>query len=69
MDHLIKVQLADKDGHTELMLSPAETVETLQQNSSQWVFADGHMVNANQIDEANLSTVSTVRVLPGLVGG
>ena len=69
MEHKIKVQIADKTGQTDLVLSPAETVEAIQQNSSSWVFADNRMVQANQMDEANLSTVSKVRILPGLVGG
>ncbi len=69
MSHIIRVQLADKTGHTTLMLSPAETVETIQQNSSSWIYADNTLVQPNQVDEANLSTVSNVRILPGLVGG
>ena len=69
MTHTIKVQLADKSGHSELLMSPAETVETIQQNSSSWIYADNQLVQADQVDEANLSTVSSVRILPGLVGG
>ncbi len=69
MDHMIKVQLADKTGHTQMMLSPAQTVETIQNNSGAWVYADNRLVQADQVDEANLSTVSSVRILPGLVGG
>ena len=69
MDHMITVQLADKTGHTQMMLSPAQTVETIQNNSGAWVYADNRLVQADQVDEANLSTVSSVRILPGLVGG
>ena len=69
MDHMIKVQLADKTGHTQMMLSPSQTVETIQNNSGAWVYADNRLVQADQVDEANLSTVSSVRILPGLVGG
>jgi hypothetical protein len=69
MDHMIKVQLADKTGHTQMMLSPAQTVETIQNNSGAWVYADNRLVQADQVDEANLSTVSSVRILPALVGG
>ena len=69
MTHSIKVQLADKSGHSTMLMSPAETAETIQQNSSSWIYADNQLVQADQMDEANLSTVSSVRILPGLVGG
>ena len=69
MDHMITVQLADKTGHTQMTLSPADTVETIQQNSGAWVYADNQLIQADQVNEDNLSTVSSVRILPGLVGG
>tara|TARA_A100001037_G_scaffold13876_1_gene12759 strand:- start:187 stop:405 length:219 start_codon:yes stop_codon:yes gene_type:complete len=70
MEHMIKVQIADKTGHTEMMLkSPADTAELIQQNSSAWVYADNLLVQPSQMNEENLSTTSSVRILPGLVGG
>ena len=70
MSTMIKVQLSDENGHTELMMSPAETAEVIQENSvGAWIFADNAMVNADQLDEANLSTVSSVRIVPSFVGG
>ena len=70
MSTMIKVQLSDGNGHTQLMMSPAETAEVIQENSvGAWIFADNAMVNADQLDEANLSTVSSVRIVPSLVGG
>ena len=70
MNHVIKVQIADKTGHTqELEMSPAEAVEAIHENSSSWMYVDNSLVQANQIDEANLSTASTLRMLPGLIGG
>jgi hypothetical protein len=50
-------------------LSPAETVNEIQQNSSSWVFADNQKIDPDQVDEANLSTVSTVRITNPFVGG
>ncbi len=67
--HQIKVQLSNKSGHSQMLLSPAETVETIQQNSSAWVYADNQKIDPDQVDEANLSTVSSVRIVSGLVGG
>ena len=69
MEHMISVQLADKTGHTQMMLSPADTVETIQQNEGAWIYADNQLIQASQVNEDNLSTVSSVRILPGLVGG
>ena len=66
---LIKVDISDKTGHTTQMLSPAETVEPIQENSSAWVYADNQKIDPGQVDEANLSTVSSVRIVSGLVGG
>ena len=69
MEHKIEVQITDKTGQTDLVLSPAETVETIQQNSSSWIYVDNSLTDPGQIDEANLSTVESVRIMPGLVGG
>ena len=70
MSTLINVQLSDKNGHTELLMSPAETADLIQENSAgAWIFADNAMVSADQMDEANLSTVSSVRIVPPFVGG
>ncbi len=71
MDHMITVQLADTTGHTTMMLSPTDTVEAIQQNSGggAWIYADNQLIQASQVNEENLSTVSSVRILPGLVGG
>ena len=69
---LIKVDISDKTGHTTVMLSPAETVEVIQQaqSSNPWVYADNTMIEPGQVDEANLSTVSSVKIMSsGLVGG
>ena len=57
MEHKISVQIVDKTGHTQLMLSPAETVEAIQQNSSAWVYADNKLVQPSMMDEENLTTV------------
>jgi hypothetical protein len=69
MTHIITVQLADKNGHSTLLMSPTETVDLVQQHSESWVFADNQMVQGDQLNEASLATVSNVRILPGLVGG
>ena len=53
-----------------MLLQPTEAVAQMQQlDPDMWVFADGEMVPANQINEERLSTVSTLEALPGLIGG
>jgi hypothetical protein len=66
---MIEVQIADKNGHTTLMMSAADTVDLIEQHSGAWVFADNQMVQANQMGEADFADVSNVRIVPGLVGG
>ncbi len=50
--------------------NPAEVLEYIQSHryDNSWVFADGQRVDPNQVDEANLSTVSSVHIVPGLIG-
>jgi hypothetical protein len=69
-EYTITVKVADKHGFTRYMLNPAETLEMLQNlPSSSWIYADNHLIQADQVDEANLSTLSKVKILPALVGG
>ena len=65
----IKVQIADKTGHSQVLMSPAAAVEEIQRYPTRWVYADNQIIDPNQVDEANLSTVSSVRIVAGLVGG
>ena len=66
--HLIHFQIAGKV-RTECFLNPSEAVMMIQQHLSSWIYADNQFVHADQVDEANLSTVSSVRILPALVNG
>ena len=78
-EHTITVKVADKHGFTQYMLNPAQTLEMIQ-SSSLWIFADNVLVRQDgspprgvqvqqELNEEYLSTVSCVRILPGLVGG
>lgn len=69
-EHRIKIVMATKNGTDEVWLTSTETVALIQQQESDmWVFADGEMVPADHINEARFSTVTSVNILPGLVGG
>ncbi len=67
-EHLIQVLIAEA-GQRYYQLNPQETLEKIQQNSGAWIYADNQLIQADQVNEDNLSTVSSVRILPGLVGG
>ena len=71
MENTIRVQITDKSGEQKLELSPTETVEAIQQNSTAgtWTYVDQRLTAPGQIDAAHLSTVSSVRSMPALGGG
>ena len=71
MENTIRVQITDKSGEQKLELSPTETVEAIQQNSTAglWTYVDGVFTDPGQITESNLSTVERVQMMPALVGG
>ena len=63
------VEIADSTGHTTLQLTKEETLSKVSASPGSWVFADGQMVQSQQLENADWGTVGTVRIVPGLVGG
>ena len=64
------VQIADQNGHTSAMMTREETLEAVAENNGAWVFnGEGQMVQPAPLAEAAFSTIGTVRIVPGLVGG
>ena len=63
------VQITDKSGHSEVVMTQAEIADTAEQNSELWVFVNNQLVSAADIADMNLSEGSTVRLAPGLIGG
>ena len=64
------VQIADQNGHTSAMMTREETLEAVAENNGAWVFnGEGQMGQPAQRAEADFSTIGTVRIVPGLVGG
>ena len=63
------VEIADSTGHTTLQLTKGETLDKVSASPGSWVFADGQMVQSQQLENADWGTVGTVRIVPGLVGG
>ena len=68
--HLIDVIVAET-WPRYYQLNPQEALEKIREKSSPgtWIYADNQLIQADQVNEDNLSTVSSVRILPGLVGG
>ena len=69
---MISVQIADKSGHTTMVMAPAAAAVEIrnQARAGAWVFADGQLMSsATQLGESDLADVDSVRVMPGLVGG
>ena len=64
-----KVEIADQSGHTTLQLTKGETLDKVSASPGSWVFADGQMVQSQQLESGDWGTVGTVRIVPGLVGG
>ena len=71
-EHLIDFAIAES-GQRFYRLNPKEAVEMIQKHSvsGNWIYADNQLVESDWDgwDEATLSTISCVRILPALVGG
>ena len=64
------VQIADQFGHTSAMMTREQTLDAVADNEGAWVFnGSGQMVQPAQMAETDWSTVGTVRIGRGLVGG
>ncbi len=63
------VEIADATGHTTCQLTKSETLQKVSESPGAWVFADGQMVQSQQLESADWGTVGNVRIVPGLVGG
>jgi hypothetical protein len=71
MNHKIKVQITNEFGHSELLMSPAETAEAIQERpDGHWVYIDSTLVHdADAVDTCQLESASGVQIFPGVVGG
>ena len=61
---MIKVTIADKSGHSELMMNEGELTDLLAKNTEAWVFVDGQLVN-----NVDVENVEAVTIMPAMVGG
>ena len=63
------VEVATTAGHEALELTRDQTMALVEERGDAWVFAQGGMMNPVQLADADWTTVGTVRIVPGLVGG
>ena len=69
-EHRIRVFLGSH--RADQWWTPAEVLEYIQRPefrwAGSWIFADRQFIHPNQVDEAYLSTVSGVSIMPSLIG-
>ena len=63
------VENASIDGHDTLELTRDQTMALVEERGDNWVFASGQLMPPAQLAEQDWNTISTVRIVPGLVGG
>ena len=63
------VEVATNAGHEALELPRDQTMALVEERGAAWVFAQGGIMKPAQLADADLATVGTVRIVPGLVGG
>lgn len=62
------VEIANMTGHSVVEMTREEIQETAKQAGA-WVFVDNTLVSAAEIAEVELNQDTSLRVLPGIVGG
>ena len=63
------VEIASPDGHDTLELTKGQTMALVEERGDNWVFANGQMMQPAQLADSDWAQISTVRIVPGLVGG
>ena len=66
------VEIAGPTGHEALELTQDQTMALVEERGDSWVFSQGAggMMTTQQLREAdNWEALSTLRIVPGLVGG
>jgi sulfur carrier protein ThiS len=63
------VEIADKSGHAEVVMTQAEISQTASSAQGTWVFVNDQLVSTSDIADMNIEAGSRIRMMPGLVGG
>jgi len=73
-NELVSVEVADTHGFSEYRLNKHDTLDLIERIKRDrlgetWVFADGQMIQPEQLAEAAFATIGVIRITPGLLGG
>ena len=73
-NELTTVEVADSHGYSEYKLNKHDTLDLIERIKRDklgetWVFADGQMIQPEQLAEAAFATIGVIRITPGLLGG
>jgi sulfur carrier protein ThiS len=63
------VEIADKSGHSEVVMTQAEIADKAQSAPGTWVFVNDQLVSTADVADMNIDAGSRIRLMPGLVGG
>ena len=63
------VQITDRSGHSEVVITKAQIVDKASQNNDLWVFVNNQLVNTADLADLNMEVGSSVRMAPGIIGG
>jgi len=66
---MIKIRIMNETGHTELMLDSSSVIEQIDTHPTHWLFIDGEMMAREEIQAINWDDVTTVDMVPAVVGG
>ena len=66
---LIPVRVGTPEGHTDLLLTPAATVELAKNSQDSWLYLDSIFVDIRNIADIDWTLVSSVEIAPGITGG
>lgn len=68
MEEKFTVEIANMTGHSVVQMTRAEIQKTAKKPGA-WIFVDNTLVSADEIATVELKQDTTLRVMPGIVGG
>ena len=66
---MVKVTILNQTGHTVLDLSVEETIETINNNPTDWAYVNGELMSVEQIMALPEEDIEDVVLTQAIVGG
>jgi len=66
---MIKIRILNDTGHTELMMESNSIIEQIDTHPTHWAFIDGELTAREEIANINWDEVTSVDLVPAIVGG